>query len=161
MHSPDDDLLEEYRSDQLRFLYPAAWEVSEDTSSADTVITITADDSCFCILRLMPGRPSPPDVVRSCIRALRGEYDDVELLRPEVSIDGLPTCSREATFSCFELLNTAGFHAARSRRATLLIWWQCTDHELPAVRPLFDRLIQSVRIAQSPDPADRSRTARS
>lgn len=159
MQSPDDDILNEYHSDHIHFLYPAAWELHQEQSDSDTVIGLTADDSCFCILRLMPTRPRPPEVVRSCIKALRAEYDDVELTRPETLIDALPTCSREVTFSCFELLNAAGFYSARNRHHTLLIWWQCTDHELPVVRPLFDRLIQSVRIRPSTDPADRPRTA--
>jgi hypothetical protein len=159
MSAPDDDILSPYDSQRIRFVYPAAWDLHEELSDSDTVISITADDSCFCILRLMPARPRPPEVVRSCVRALRAEYEEVELTRPEAIIDGLPTCSREATFSCFELLNAAGFYSARSRHDTLLIWWQCTDHELPAVRPLFDRLIQSVRIRPSTDAADRPRTA--
>jgi hypothetical protein len=150
MQVSDDDILDEYCSAHIRFLYPAAWELREEDDHTDTVITITADDSCFCILRVMPERPRPPEVVRSCVRAFRGEYEDVELTRPAITIDGLPTCSREATFTCFELLNVAGFHSARNRRATLLIWWQCTDHELPAVRPLIDRLIQSVRLQSLP-----------
>jgi hypothetical protein len=150
MQVSDDDILTEYNSNSVRFLYPAAWELREEEDQADTVITITADDSCFCILRVMPARPRPPEVVRSCVKAFRSEYEDVELTRPGITIDGLPTCSREATFSCFELLNVAGFHSARSRQATLLIWWQCTDHESPAVRPLIDRLIQSVRLQPLP-----------
>jgi hypothetical protein len=149
MNSNPDDVLDEYRSNALQFLYPAAWELREETENDDTVITITADDSCFCVLRLMPARPAPPAVVKSCVTALRGEYEEIEITRPETQLAKLPTCSREASFSCFELLNAAGFAAARGSRHTLLIWWQCTDHELPVARPLFDRLIQSVKIPSS------------
>ncbi|MEY2724621.1 MAG: hypothetical protein RLZZ458_488 [Planctomycetota bacterium] len=149
MSAYSDDLLEEYSSPELQFRYPAAWELRKETENDDTLITVTADDCCFCVLRLMPARPRPPAVVRSCISALRGEYEDIEVTRPETRLSGLPTCSREATFTCFELLNAAGFASARGSRSTVLIWWQCTDHELPVARPLFDQLIQSVRIPSS------------
>lgn len=144
-----DDVLEEYSTPELQFRYPAAWEIREETENNDKLITITADDSCFCVLRLLPARPKPPAVVRSCISALRGEYEDLEVTRPETQLSGLPTCSREVTFSYFELLNAAGFAAVRGSRSTLLVWWQCTDHELPVARPLFDQLMQSVRIPSS------------
>lgn len=58
MQVSDDDILAEYNSNSLRFLYPAAWELREEEDQADTVITITADDSCFCILRVMPATTS-------------------------------------------------------------------------------------------------------
>jgi hypothetical protein len=149
MSSFSDDIFDEYSTPELQFRYPAAWELHKGAVDDDTLITIGPDDSCFCILRLMPARPKPPAVVRSCIAALRGEYDDLEVTRPETQLSGLPTCSREATFSCLELLNAAGFAAARGSRSTVLVWWQCTDHELPVARPLFDQLMQSVRIPSS------------
>ena len=69
---------------------------------------------------------------------------DLEQQQEPILIAGRRALSCEVTFSCLELLNAAGFCSVRSGAATLLIWWQCTDHELADVRPVFQSMTQSV-----------------
>jgi hypothetical protein len=144
MNDDTDFLLTEYSGHGVRFLYPGYWEVREEQDGEDVILTAAADDSCFWLLRVIPDRPSPEQVLQDCLGALQEEYEDLEQQQEPILIAGRRALSCEVTFSCLELLNAAGFCSVRSGAATLLIWWQCTDHELADVRPVFQRMTQSV-----------------
>ncbi len=144
MNDDTDFLLTEYSGHGVRFLYPGYWEVREEQDGEDVILTAAADDSCFWLLRVIADRPSPEQVLQDCLAALQEEYEDLEQQQEPILIAGRRALSCEVTFSCLELLNAAGFCSVRSGAATLLIWWQCTDHELADVRPVFQRMTQSV-----------------
>lgn len=144
MNDDTDFLLTEYSGHGVRFLYPGYWEVREEQDGEDVILTAAADDSCFWLLRVIADRPSPEQVLQDCLAALQEEYEDLEQQQEPILIAGRRALGCEVTFSCLELLNAAGFCSVRSGAATLLIWWQCTDHELADVRPVFQRMTQSV-----------------
>lgn len=144
MNDDTDFLLTEYSGHGVRFLYPGYWEVREEQDGEDVILTAAADDSCFWLLRVIADRPSPEQVLQDCLAALQEEYEDLEQQQEPILIAGRRALSCEVTFSCLELLNAAGFCSVRSGAATLLIWWQCTDHELADVRPVFQSMTQSV-----------------
>ncbi|MEY4186186.1 MAG: hypothetical protein RIT02_1220 [Planctomycetota bacterium] len=136
--------LSEYSGHGVRFLFPGYWEVREERDGDDVILTAAADDSCFWLLRVIADRPSPEQVLQDCLQALQEEYEDLEQQQEPLLVAGRRALGCEVTFSCLELLNAAGFCSVRSGAATLLIWWQCTDHELADVRPVFQKMTQSV-----------------
>ncbi|MFN8706108.1 MAG: hypothetical protein ACK526_03590 [Planctomyces sp.] len=141
------DCLTPYEAHGIRFLYPDIWEITEETDAdGDIVITVTSDGTCFWTLRILPGCPSPPDVVRSCIEAFREEYDELDESPSQIRISEMPAYARDLEFSCLELLNTASLSSVRSSDMTLLIWWQGTDHELQEIRPILEQITESVQI---------------
>lgn len=153
MDADPDDVLIDFQGHGISFRYPGYWELEEEQDGDDLILTVAADNSCFWLLRLFPECPRTEQVLSSCLNALREEYDDVEEHEFRGTLANLTANCREVTFSCFELLNAAGFRCIQSHHATILVWWQCTDHELDSVRPVFDRITQSVRILPGKSPA--------
>lgn len=145
------ELLATWQGHGVCFQYPDIWELTEDVDGDDVIVTVAADDSCFWILRILAESPRPSDVLTSCLDAFRDEYEDVEIREVATRLADMPAQGRELEFSCYELLNTAELRCVRTLSATLLAWWQATDHELATVRAHFDRMSASVRIV-SPRP---------
>jgi hypothetical protein len=142
----DASCLVPYDGHGITFEYPGYWELSEEIDDTDVLITVSADNSCFWALRILHGCPRPDEVVNSCIEAFKEEYDDPEVTESGGVLAEMPAFCREVEFSCFELLNSVALCSVRSSSMTLLVWWQGTDHELESIRPILDRMTQSVRI---------------
>lgn len=140
------DCLGLYEGNGVTFRYPAYWELTEEDQDGDVVINVAVDDSCFWLLRILPECPPPAEVIRSCLQVLEEDSDEMEVQKVQGKLAGMPADCRELSFSCFELLNTAAFRSVRTMESTLLVWWQCTDHESEDVRPIFEQMTQSVRI---------------
>jgi len=145
-----------YEGHGVRFDYPGFWELTEERDGHDVVITITADGTCFWVLRILADNPPAEDVVNSGVEALQEEYDEAEVEVVATTLAQLPAFCREVGFSCFELLNSVSLTSVRISGRTLLVWWQGTDHELGEIRPLFEQLTQSVRIVPTTSSQDRA-----
>ncbi len=141
-HTP---CLATWRDHGAQFDYPDIWELSEQRDGDDVMVTVSTEGTCFWALRILPACPSPPDVVHSCVEGFRQEYGDVEVSELECRVAEMPAHSRELSFECLELLNTARLHSVRTSEFTLLVWWQGTDHELTPLRRVFDGMTASVR----------------
>jgi hypothetical protein len=146
MQTDEIDGLARYHAHGIAFEYPDVWELTEEAEDRDTVITVSVDGGSFWLLRILSDAPRPQDVLKDCERAFQDEYEDVESQPGRLTMLGSPAETREIQFSCYELLNTVWLSSVRVAGRTLLIWWQATDHELPVLRPHFERLSQSVRI---------------
>ncbi|MEZ6062771.1 MAG: hypothetical protein R3C19_20700 [Planctomycetaceae bacterium] len=138
------DCLATYRNHGVQFDYPDVWTLDEQCDG-DVMITVSTEGTCFWALRILPACPSPPDVVNSCVEGFRQEYGDVEVTESDCRLAEMPAFSRELSFECLELLNSAGLHSVRTSEFTLLVWWQGTDHELQPIRRVFDGMTASVR----------------
>ena len=146
MSQNDASCLVPYEGHGIGFEYPGYWEIIEEVDGTDVLITVATDSSCFWALRILYGCPRPDEVVNSCIEAFKDEYDDPEVTETGGVLAEMPAFCREVEFSCFELLNSVALSSVRSSKMTLLVWWQGTDHELESIRPILDRMTQSVRI---------------
>lgn len=142
--------LNQYEGNGVQFDYPGYWELTEEQDGNDVLLTVSADSSCFWALRILRDCPRPEEVVTSCVAAFEEEYDDAELHDVKDELAGMPACSREIQFSCFELLNSAVLSCVRANDMSLLAWWQGTDHELESIRPIFEQISRSVRINSLP-----------
>jgi hypothetical protein len=134
----------------VQFDYPGFWELTEEHDGKDVIITVSADGTCFWVLRILADNPRADEVVNSCLEALQEEYDEAEVEVVSTTLAQLPAYCREVGFSCFELLNSVSLTSVQASGMTLLVWWQGTDHELGELRPLFEQVTQSVRILSTP-----------
>lgn len=146
MSTDDVSCLVTYERHGITFEYPGYWEITEELDDKDLLITVSGDSSCFWALRILHECPRPEEVVNSCVDAFKEEYDDAEVTETGGVLAEMPAVCREVEFSCFELLNSVALSSVRSSRMTLLTWWQGTDHELQSLRPVLERITQSVRI---------------
>jgi len=140
------------QSHGVEFRFPDFWELSEEeeAGSGDVALTVTGAGTCFWTLRILRSRPSPDDLIRSCIDAFAEEYGEIDEYPASCRIVGEAAAGREIEFICLELVNSVGLYSARTNQFTLLVWWQGTDHDLQEVRPLLDQMTRSVRIARLP-----------
>lgn len=139
------DCLTEYHSHGVSFSYPGQWTLEEQQDGNDVLLTVSVGNTCFWLLRILPECPPPPQVVDSCVRGFREEYEDVEVEKTEDKLAEMPAVARDLQFFCLELVNSAALRSVRTSTATLLVWWQGTDHELRDVQEQFRFITSSVR----------------
>lgn len=139
------DCLAGYHKHGISFQYPDFWEMSEQTDGTDILVTVAADDTCFWMIRILPGCPPPPQVVESCLEAFREEYEEVDVSESDVTLAEMPAYARDVDFYCMELMNSAKFRCVRTTDFTLLAWWQGTFHELEQRQPILEHMMNSVR----------------
>ena len=139
------DCIVPYNDHGVMFLYPDVWQIDEEMDGEDVIITVSSTGTCFWTLRILPASPAPPQAVESCVAAYQEEYDDAEVENVNAALAEMPACSRDVTFFCMELLNTAALRCVRTSDFTLLVWWQATSDELDELRPVLDQITESVR----------------
>ena len=139
------DCLVPWHNYGIQFSYPGIWEIDEEHDGDDVIVTITANETCFWTLRILPGCPPPPQVVESCVEAFREEYDEIDVDAPSVKLAEMPAYARDVEFFCMELMNKASLRSVRTTDFTLLVWWQGTHHELTENQPMLDHISQSLR----------------
>ncbi|MEO2016857.1 MAG: hypothetical protein ABGZ53_21075 [Fuerstiella sp.] len=139
------DCLAPYNDHGVMFLYPDIWQLDEETDGQDIMITVSTAGICFWTLRIIPTSPAPPQAVETCVTAFQEEYDDAEVENVNSMLAEMPAYSRDVTFFCMELLNTAALRSVRTSDFTLLVWWQATSQELDDLRPMLDEMTESVR----------------
>ncbi len=144
--------LNDYEAHGIRFQYPDIWEIQEESDTdGDVVITVLTEGTCFWTIRVLNSRPSPLEIMNSCVAAFREEYEDLDEYSESGVLAGLPATIRLLEFSCLELINTVSLSCVRAGEFSLLVWWQGTDHELGEIRPVFEKISGSVRIARRQD----------
>ncbi|MDG1895009.1 MAG: hypothetical protein P8J37_08875 [Fuerstiella sp.] len=139
------DCIVPYNNHGVVFLYPDIWQVEEETDGQDVIITVSSTGTCFWTLRILPASPAPPQTVESCVTAFQEEYEDAEVEQVDTVLAEMPAYSRDVSFFCMELLNTAALRSVRTSDFTLLVWWQATSHELDELRSVLDQMTESVR----------------
>ncbi len=142
------DCLVRYEQHGVLFEYPDIWELDEQTSDGDFLITVSCSDTCFWTLRIISSCPSATQVVDSCVKAFEEEYDDVEVEKPDSKLAEMPAAARDVTFFCMDLMNNVGLRSVRTSEFTLLAWWQGTHHELAENQPVLDHITRSLRSLQ-------------
>lgn len=140
------DVLTEFHGHGLSFAYPDIWQIAVEETEGDVIITITASETCFWLLRLLRSCPTPPEVVESCLIGFRDEYDEVEETVPDTSVCDLPAAAADVSFVCMDLLNSAALRSVRTLHQTLLVWWQSSESELEEAQPIFDHMTDSLTL---------------
>ena len=139
------DCIVPYNKHGVVFLYPDIWQIEEETDGEDVIITVSSTGTCFWTLRIIQTSPAPPQAVESCVTAFQEEYEDAEVEQVNAALAEMPAYSRDVSFFCMELLNTAALRSVRTSDFTLLVWWQATSAELDELRPVLDQMTESVR----------------
>lgn len=140
------DVLVPYRKNGVYFEYPDIWELTEQVVDNDTVISVSASETCFWLLRIVSDCSPPPQVVEACMSAFREEYDDLEEDTPDTSLAEMPAAAADATFFCMDMMNSIGLRSVRTMDFTLLLWWQSTHLELEENQDALQHMSQSVRL---------------
>ena len=139
------DCLVPYQNHGIQFSYPDIWHLTEEMDGMDVIVTVSANETLFWTLRILPACPPPPQVVESCVSAFEEEYDEVEVEESQTQLASMPAYSRDLEFFCMELTNSVGLRSVRTTDFTLLVWWRGTSHELDECQEMLDHMTQSVQ----------------
>lgn len=135
--------LETYCEHGVRFLYPAGWEIVEESQGPTVAVTLNSPETSFWSLWLMPERPNPEQILDSALTAFEEDYDNVDVYRSEGELCEYPCLKCEVEFVSLELINSASLRAFRTGRFSVLILAQGTDHELEYSRPILEAVTES------------------
>ncbi|MCR9199136.1 MAG: hypothetical protein NXI04_10855 [Planctomycetaceae bacterium] len=140
------DVLTSFQGHGVRFEYPDIWQIAVEETEGDVIVTITATETCFWLLRILRSCPTPPEVIESCLTGFREEYDEVEETVPDTSLCDLPAAAADVSFVCMDLLNSAALRSVRTLNHTLLVWWQSSESELEEAHAIFDHMSASLSL---------------
>ena len=133
-----------YHKHGVRFLFPADWTISEQSSEEETTISLQSDGTSFWTLMLFHQRPELDDVLNTVVDAFEQDYDDVDVISTVESLGGLPALGRDLDFVCYDLVNSASVRALQTSDLTLMVLYQGTDHELKETRDQLQSISASL-----------------
>ena len=143
--------LTDYSNYGVRFRFPSAWELSEETSSDETTISVQSYGTSFWTIVLFKSRPDPEAVLDTVVAAFEQDYEEVDVLTAVGSLSGLPSLGRDLDFVCYDLLNSATLRAFQTSNQTVLVMFQGTDHELETTRPQLESISASLECDDEDD----------
>jgi len=135
---------ETYHAHGIRFEYPADWELAEQHSGPETIITVSSPQTSFWSVSLFRQRPSPEHVAETVVRAFRDEYEQLDVYTTDEDLDDLHIVGRHIEFFCLELLNSAWIRAFSAPKFTGLVLYQGTDDDLEEALPLLEGITDSL-----------------
>lgn len=143
--SPHFSMSKTFAAAGIRFQYPDEWVITEERGPDELTITVTDGQTAQWSITLMRECPDPAHVLKEAVLAFREEYDGLDVEERNLNIANHDALAADLDFECFELLNCAFLRAFLSDRYTVLVMYQATDHEMPAMDPVFDGINKSLR----------------
>jgi hypothetical protein len=145
------DSIIDYENHGVRFRYPAAWVLSEQSDEDETSITVQSDGTSFWTVVLLNSRPDPDDVLDSVVGTFEQDYKEVDVLTHVGSLCGWPALGRDLDFVCYDLVNSAILRAFQTSEKTVLVLFQGTDHELESTRSKLEAITASLQCDDDDD----------
>lgn len=139
---------------ELTFEYPDDWEVDVQAAGVEQAVTVSSPGSAFAMISLIGDRPAPQHVLRTAEAALREEYPDCEVERPDATLAGYEADACEIDFTCHDLVTHAGLKAIVTDRRTVLLMTQRADIEADEAEPAFDQIAASLTLASGETAAE-------
>jgi hypothetical protein len=129
----------------VRFLYPDNWELSEDTSTADSLtVTLQSPGSAFWLLRILGCENPPERLIAEVLNSMRQEYGEVEASMLQQPLDDVDSVGYDMQFYCLDLLVHSHVRSFVADDRTYLMMYQAEDREFDEVLPVFMAVITSL-----------------
>jgi hypothetical protein len=138
-----------YDSLGVRFLYPENWTLedgSDDETAPDAkhnAVSIYSPGGAFWSLSIYPPNQGATDLAAEVMRALRGEYNDMDVSTVTEAVEGQDLIGYDMNFIFLDMTSTAIVRAFQTPRATYVLYYQSEDRELEQIRPVFDAISAS------------------
>ncbi|QDS96280.1 hypothetical protein FF011L_50880 [Roseimaritima multifibrata] len=130
----------------VRFLYPDNWELAERTATEESVgVTIEAPDGTFFAFNRYPGQVSALTLMDQVEAAMREEYDEVEISRPEGVEADDEELARDMEFYYLDLLIISRTVLIPEGGDLLLIQMQSESRDFEKNEMVFAAMLKSLR----------------
>lgn len=134
--------LKEFDRDQIRFQYPADWEIEieEEVDQMGWTVSIASPDSAFLIIAYRVDE-EPSRLVEAALESLREDFQNLDAQPTMETLNKQPAFGYNIEFITLDLTNTAWLRGVDGPEGGILIMGQMTDQEQPVYeQPLRDIL---------------------
>jgi hypothetical protein len=138
-----------YDSLGVKFMYPENWTLddgADDESLPDArhnSVTIYSPGGAFWSLAIYPPADSATDLAAEVMRALRTEYDNLDVATITEAVEGQDLIGYDMNFIYLDMTNTAVVRALHAPRATYVVYYQSEDRDLVATKAVFEAITAS------------------
>lgn len=131
----------------IRFMYPENWVLGEEDGEDESdAVTVTSPAGAFLSVGLYAAGSSPDAVSQTAIRALKDEYDSLEILPLPARFAHEGAISYELNFIYLDLFGTVRVHAFRAGDLTCLVMIQAESRDFDALEQVFDAICESLKV---------------
>ena len=133
----------------VRFMYPENWTLDDGTDdeslpdARQNCVTVYSPGGAFWSLSIYPPSDSVTDLAAEVMRAMRSEYDNLDVATISEAVEGQDLVGYDLNFIYLDLCNTAAVRALRTPRATYVLYYQSEDRELEEIKAVFDAMTAS------------------
>ncbi|MBL9122629.1 MAG: hypothetical protein JNG90_03285 [Planctomycetaceae bacterium] len=134
-----------YQKLGLQFQYPDNWTIDEeDALAGNATVSVQSPEGGFWSVTLHPVAADLPELLAGAVAAMREVYEqlDSEPVQETIGVHELE--GFDMNFYCLDLTNTACVRGLRTRRGTLVIFWQAEDREYARSEPIFQAMTISL-----------------
>jgi hypothetical protein len=142
-------MLQDYRQAGVSFRYPNTWELAEEGTDEQRMITLQTAGASFWSLTIFEDRTDPEQILDSVLRAFQDDYKDVDVYPIQATVMEQPAAAADLDFVYLDLVNSVVIRAFQTDDVSALVMYQGPDHELEVVRPQFDAVTESLLLGQS------------
>jgi hypothetical protein len=138
-----------YDSLGVRFMYPENWTLDDGTDDEappeerHNAVTLYTPGGAFWSLAIYPPGDSATDLAAEVMRALRAEYDNMDVETVTEAVEGQDLIGYDMNFVYLDMTNTAKVRALHTPRATFVLYYQSEDRELAEIKVVLDAITVS------------------
>ena len=115
----------QYEANGVYFAYPNNWVLEEsEMETAEGSLQLTNDTGSFWLLKKYPSGTNPEDIAQEALKAMRSEYQDMEVERTEEVMFEKMVTGFEMTFFYLDLMNLARVLCFEEAGLTYAVFWQ-------------------------------------
>jgi hypothetical protein len=138
----------EFNEGGVSFRYPESWTLEREEADGGWAITLQSKETAFLVVTLDPTMPTPEEMAKTALEALRSEYPELEADSALDMLAGELAVGHDIAFFSLDLANTVWTRCLYGAGGTLLVYWQMNDLELPTMEPVVRAVCQSLRVEE-------------
>ena len=146
-------MLQDYQQQGVTLRYPAGWEVSEDQSDQQRMITLQTAGASFWTLTVFDDRPDPERILASVLQAFRDDYEEIDVYPIQATVLQQPATGADLDFVYLDLVNSVSIRTFQTDDLSALVLYQGPDYELEALRPQFEAVTESLAFEDAEETA--------
>jgi hypothetical protein len=134
--------LKEFDRDEIRFQYPADWEIEieEEEDQMGWTVSVASPDSAFLVIAYRVDE-EPSRLVEAALESLREDFQNLDAQPTMETLNKQPAFGYNIEFITLDLTNTAWLRGVDGPEGGILIMGQMTDQDRPVYeQPLRDIL---------------------
>lgn len=139
-------MLQTYQQHGVSFRYQSDWELTEESTDAQHVITLQTAGASFWTITIFEDRPDPELILESVLDAFHDDYEDVDVYPVQATLHRQPAAAADLDFVYLDVITSVVIRAFQTDAVSALVMYQGTDQELEHLRSKFDAVTESLEM---------------